>query len=368
MQNFRLGHSSQPDWQAAINDCLSQIGEPADANLGFIYVTDVLTSSLGEILRTLKDRTGLAHWVGSVGQAILCSGHEYYEQPAIAIMLAEFPSGSFSIFNHADDTHHLRDSDPMAMGGLRFALVHGDPRNGQLPGLIESLPEELGNGYLIGGLTSSDSHYYQIADDIVEGSLSGVIFSDQVQVVSGLSQGCSPIGPVHTLTKSDHHMAISIDDRPALDVFKEDIGEVLARDIDRAAGYIFAGFPVKGSDTGDYLVRNVIGIDPENNLLAIGDHMQNGVPIMFCRRDGKSAIADMQRMLHDLKERLPGPPRGGIYISCMGRGRYLFGEDSAEMKMISDVFGDIPLVGFYASGEIAGHRLYGYTGVLTLFV
>ena len=66
--------------------------------------------------------------------------------------------------------------------------------------------------------------------------------------------------------------------------------------------------------------------------------------------------------------RLPGPVRGGIYISCLGRGRYLFGEDSEEMKMISAVFGDIPLVGFYASGEIAGHRLYGYTGVLTLFI
>jgi len=366
MQEFKLGHSNQPDWQAALDDCLNQTAGPGNANLGFIYVTDALATSLGDMLRSLKSRTGISHWVGSVGQAILCTGHEYYDQPAVAIMLAEFPDDSFSIFNHAEDTHHLQDIDPM--GGLRFALVHGDPRNGQLPDLIDTLPEQLGNGYLSGGLTSADNHYYQIADNIVEGSLSGVVFTDQVQVVTGLSQGCSPIGPVHTLTESDHHMAISIDDRPALDVFKEDIGEVLARDIDRAAGYIFAGFPVKGSDTGDYLVRNVIGIDPENGFLAIGDHMHSDAPIMFCRRDGKSAIADMQRMLHSLKDRLPGPPRGGIYISCLGRGRYLFGEDSEEIKMIRDVLGDIPLVGFYASGEIAGHRLYGYTGVLTLFV
>lgn len=366
MQDFKLGHSGQSDWQAALDECLDQTGEPGTANLGFIYVTDALAIHLGDILRSLKSRTNISHWVGSVGQAILCTGHEYYDQPAIALMLAEFPEGSFSVFNHAEDTHHLQKSDPMS--GLRFALVHGDPRNGQLPELIDTLPEQLGNGYLCGGLTSADNLYYQIADDIVEGSLSGVVFTDQVQVVTGLSQGCSPIGPIHTLTEADHHMAISIDDRPALDVFKQDIGEVLARDIDRAAGYIFAGFPVKGSDTGDYLVRNVIGIDPENGLLAIGDHMQNGVPIMFCRRDGKSAIEDMQRMLHNLKDRLPGPPRGGIYISCLGRGRYLFGEDSEEMKMIKDVFGDIPLVGFYASGEIAGHRLYGYTGVLTLFL
>jgi small ligand-binding sensory domain FIST len=366
MQDFLLGHSNQPDWQAALDDCLRQIGEAGNANIGFIYVTDALAGRLGDILRNLKLRSGVAHWVGSVGQAILCTGQEYYDQPAIVIMLAEFPTGSFTVFNHAEDTHHLQGAG--APGGLRFALVHGDPRNGQLPALIDTLPQQLGNGYLCGGLTSADSHYYQIADEIVEGSLSGVVFDDQVEVVTGLSQGCSPLGPMHTLTEADHHMAISIDDRPALDVFKEDIGEVLARDIDRAAGYIFAGFPVTGSDTGDYLVRNVIGIDPDNGLLAIGEHMRSGVPIMFCRRDGKSAIQDMQRMLQNLKQRLPRRPRGGIYISCLGRGRYLFGDNSQEMKMIQAELGDVPLVGFYASGEIADHRLYGYTGVLTLFV
>ncbi len=365
MHDFHLGHSNRADWQAALEDCLHQTGDAAGANLGFIYLTDGLAGRLGEILRTLKQRTDITHWVGSVGQAILCTAQEYYDQPAMVIMLAEFPDGSFTVFNHAEDSHHLQDK---ASQGLRFALVHGDPRNGQLPALIDKLPQELGNGYLCGGLTSADGHYYQVADDIVEGSLSGVVFSDQVEVVTGLSQGCSPLGPVHTLTEADHHMAISIDDRPALEVFKEDIGEVLARDIDRAAGYIFAGFPVTGSDTGDYLVRNVIGIDPDNGLLAIGDHMRNGVPIMFCRRDGKSAIQDMQRMLQNLKQRLPRPPRGGIYISCLGRGRYLFGENSQELKMIQAELGDIPLAGFYANGEIAGHRLYGYTGVLTLFI
>ena len=366
MQDFILGHSNQTDWQAALEECLRQTNTAASANLGFLYVTDVLAAHLGDILRSLKQRTGIDHWVGSVGQAILCTGQEYYDEPAIVIMLAEFPADSFTVFNNAEDTHHLQGRD--SLQGLRVALVHGDPRNGQLPALLESLPQQLGNGYLCGGLTSADSHYYQIADHIVEGSLSGVVFSDEVEIVTGLTQGCSPLGPIHTLTEADHHMAISIDNRPALDVFKEDIGEVLARDIDRAAGYIFAGFPVAGSDTGDYLVRNVIGIDPDNGLLAIGDHMHSGVPIMFCRRDGKSAIQDMQRMLQNLKQRLPRPPRGGIYISCLGRGRYLFGEDSQEMKMIQQELGDIPLAGFYASGEIAGHRLYGYTGVLTLFV
>ena len=210
---------------------------------------------------------------------------------------------------------------------------------------------------------------YQIADTITEGQLSGVVFNDNVQVLTGLSQGCTPIAPPHTLTDCDAHMAISIDNKPALDVFKQDIGEVLARNVDRAAGYIFAGFPIKGSDTGDYLVRSIVGLNTDEGMLAIGEHLKTGSQILFCRRDGQTAIDDMKRMLNNIKQRLgTQQPRGALYTSCLGRGHSLFGDDSQELKIISEVLGDIPLVGFYANGEIAGNQLYGYTGVLTLFI
>ena len=162
-------------------------------------------------------------------------------------------------------------------------------------------------------------------------------------------------------------MIETIDDRPALDVFREDIGEVLARDLSKVGGYIFAALPVPGSDTGDYLVRNLIGIDPDRGLLAIGDRVQPGMQIQFARRDAETAREDLGRMIDDLKNRLPGSPRGALYHSCLGRGRNLFGDDSAEMKLVRKLLGDVPLAGFYANGEISHNRLYGYTGVLTLF-
>lgn len=368
---FKLGHSNKASWQDAIDDCLQQTGDSAGSNLAFLYVTDGHAKDLGKILRKLKQKTGIPHWVGSVGTAINCTNTEYYDQPAIVMMMANFPENSFNLFNHTEDSHHLANATPdNFMSGVRIALLHGDPRNGQIPQMLDQLPDQLGNGYLIGGITSSENQFFfQIADGITEGQLSGVVFNDDIPIISGLSQACSPIGQTHMLTDCDNHMAISIDNRPALDVFKEEIGEVLAKDVNRAAGYIFAAFPVRGSDTADYIVRNIIGIDPQNNMLAIGEQMKPQTPIMFCRRDGRAAIRDMQRMLENLKKRVGNAsPRGGIYISCMGRGRHLFGDDAREMKMISEVFGDIPIVGFYANGEIAGQRLYAYTGVLTLFL
>jgi small ligand-binding sensory domain FIST len=89
---------------------------------------------------------------------------------------------------------------------------------------------------------------------------------------------------------------------------------------------------------------------------------------MFCRRDGDSAREDMLRMLRDLRKRARTPIKGGVYFSCLGRGRNQFGENSEELKLIRDELGEFPLVGFFANGEISHNRLYGYTGVLALFL
>ena len=194
------------------------------------------------------------------------------------------------------------------------------------------------------------------------------LFADNVTVATRLTQGCSPLGPKHVVTASQHNVIITLDGRAALDVFKEDIGEALARDLNRIGGHVFAGLPIAGSDTGDYLVRNLVGIDPANRLIAIGELLQPGASVMFCRRDTKTANEDMTRMLESIRKGLFSRPRGGIYYSCVGRGASLFGPESEELRMIRDALGEFPLVGFFCNGEISHNRLYGYTGVLTLFV
>ena len=364
MDQFLLAHSQQAEWRLAIDECLEQLGPlPPEASLGFIYVTDSHASHLGEIVRSLRQESLLEHWVGTVGMAVNCTRSEFVEQPAIVILVTDIPETQFHLFKSPEDVTKL----PPAMG-VRVGIVHGDPRNGQLPNLIAQLPEQIGNGYLVGGLTSSNSYHFQVADDIVEGNLSGVILDESVSLVTGLTQGCSPLGPIHELGETESNIAITIDERPALDVMKEDIGEVLARDLSRIGGYIFAGFPVADSDTGDYLVRNLLGIDPESGAIAVGEYLQPGTSIMFCKRDGKTAIEDLERMVNKLKARAKDRIKGGLYFSCMGRGHYMFGEPNRELELIANIIGDIPLVGFYANGEIAGNRLYGYTGVLTLFL
>ncbi len=371
MRAFQLGHSSGGDADHLVDDCLEQLGPVNSyANLGFVYTTDILSAELGHILNRLREATGVEHWTGTTGMGICTTATEYYEQPALVVMLAKFPDDSFlnipnqrtgiEAFTGAQNTWYRQHAS-------HFGVLHGDPTNPVTPQLINRLAAVVPGAFFVGGLTSSNDINVQIADQPTTGGVSGVLFSDDVPVVTGHTQGCVPIAGKHVITSCERNTIFEIDGHPALDVFNDDIGEVLAKDLTRVAGYIFAGLPIQGSDTNDYMVRNLVGIDPRKKYVAIGDMLNEGQEIMFCRRDGNSAREDMLRMLHNIKNRMGHTPRGGLYYSCLGRGRYQFGENSEELKFIRDELGDFPLAGFFANGEIFHNRLYGYTGVLTLF-
>jgi len=371
MTEFSFGHAAGDSWREAAERCLTALGPVREAgNLGFLYVTDVLASDMGEILDLFRTSTGVEHWVGTVGMGICATGIEYYDRPAVAAMVGEFPNDSFRVFPSM-----LKDLDDFtARNGAWIethrpflGLVHADPANPLTEALIKQLAERTSSGFLVGGLASSRGSVHLYADGVTQGGISGVLFSEEVGVATRLSQGCSPIGPQRVVTEAQRNIMIQLDERPALDVLKEDIGEILSRDLTRIGGYIFAGLPIAGSDTGDYLVRNLVGIDPQEGLVAIGDMVEQGGRVMFCRRDANTAREDLLIMLAAIRKTLSRPPRGGIYVSCLGRGRNLFGEHSEELELIASVLGGFPLVGFYANGEISQDRLYGYTGVLTLF-
>jgi small ligand-binding sensory domain FIST len=371
MAEFPFGHASGDDWIQAVDRCLAALGKiPPTGNLGFLYVTDDLADHMEEVLERFRRTTGVDHWVGAVGIGICASGVEYYERPAAAAMVAELPAGSFKVFRSLVkdlDAFDAENGDWIAANRPFLGLVHGDPSNPYTEALVKQLASRISAEFLVGGLASSRDRVHLYADGVTQGGLSGVLFAESVGILSRLSQGCSPIGPQRIVTEAQSNIVISLNGQAALDVLKEDIGEILSRDLSRIGGYIFAGLPISGSDTGDYLVRNLVGIDPGKGLVAIGDVAEQGGRLMFCRRDADTAREDMLRMLDSVKKGMSGPPRGGVYVSCLGRGINLFGPDSEELRMIRDELGDFPLVGFYANGEISRDRLYGYTGVLTLF-
>lgn len=354
--------------------CIAGIPAADRSNLGILYLTEPAAPVLPELVGALAERTGIGSWVGGVGLGVCSGNEEIFDEPAAVAMTAAVPPDSFRVLAPTDDPgadlprRHaawLEASQPI------LALVHADPRCPDLPRAAIEVAAASG-AFLVGGLVSHRCPQPLLArtpgqDGLGANGVAGLMLAPEIAVATGLTQGCSPIGPVHRIDEARDNIVMAIDGRSALAVFIEDIGPALATDLRRVGGLIFAGLPVPGSDTGDYLVRNLMAIDPGRGWLVLGAEIAPGDPILFCRRDPDSARQDMVRMVRQLAGRLSGPPKAGVYVSCCARGAALFGEAGVETALIREGLGEFPLVGFFANGEISRDRLYGHTGVLTLF-
>jgi len=373
---FKAGYGAGEDWASCVKACADALGAPPPgANLGLLYATDALADDLSSVLTFLRETTRIEHWAGSVGFGVAASGVEYHDRPALSVMVAALPEEAFRVFQPVGaeaaggglDDFAAAHGTWLARHQSVLGLVHGDPRNQAMEKVIEDLAAR-SSGFLVGGLSASRAHHHQIADRVTEAGLSGVLLAPEIEVAVGLTQGCSPIGAQHTITEVQDGVIVAIDGRPALEVFKAEIGELLAHDLRRVGGYIFAAFPIAGSDTGDYLVRNLTGIDLAKGRISVAEAVEPGRRILFCRRDHDAALSDLRRMVREVKQRAGATPKAGLYFSCIARGPNLFGSDSEELRLIRDELGEIPLAGFFGNGEIFHNRLYGYTGVLALFV
>ena len=356
--HFTVAHGSALHWGGAVKACLDQLGpyRAKGANIGFVYATEPFADDLGSIVTFLRETTHVPTWVGGIVPGLCAQSTEYRQCGAVGIMVGALPEGSFHPF-------HSLDPLPLSDGAQHSAIVHGDPRH---PSAL-SFCQDLGPSFArsVGGLVSGYGPVYQVAGTLSSGAASGLVLGPQVQLVVGLSQGCSPIGPPHRISKSQGTIIMELDGLDPLAVLKSEAGDLIARDLRRAAGYIHVGL-IEGQG---YSVRTLIGIDPDRGRLAVGAEFEEGDRITFVRRDANAAQADLSRMLDRVKTDLGGKtPLGALYFSCTARGVHMFGEEGAEMTQIRAALDDIPLLGFFANGEIADGRLYGYTGVLAVLV
>ena len=380
MNAFASGHATHPDWRMALSMAAAQVESqlPAQAapTLGFVYFCDHYAGHADALLAALRQRWPGVAWVGSVGVGVLASGVEYFDEPALVLLLAGLPRDSFRVFSGAQ---------PLAGFEAFSALVHADPATPDLDELLLELSQRTESGYLFGGLAASRNGVRHVAEGVWQGALSGVAFTQDVALVSRVTQGCQPIGPVRSVTSAEQNRVLSLDGEPAL--------RCLLRDLDATADSPRTLLPKlrstlvglsqetepllgRGAMFGtDTRVRHLAGVDPAREVVAVADMVRPGMRLAFCQQDMRSARRDLVRICSEIRDELhpdtaSGGPRrvlGAIYVSCCGRGGPHFGAPSAEAQIVQHALGDVPLAGFFAGGEVARHHLYGYTGVLTVF-
>lgn len=404
--HFASAAASGADWREASKAVLEKLEDiktdGADFNLGFLYISDHLSDDAESILNLFKSVLGIESWVGANAVGVLGCGEEFIDTPAISAMVGRFDEDSFCLFPpmlfDGQDTKDAVSAWQQKHNPM-LVLAHGDPLGEEDPSIGVKTLNQIIPGFMVGGLSSSRQQQIQISGDTINNGISGVAFADSVQVATTLSQGCSPIGKMHTITRSDEHTVLELDDEKAVAVFEQDLRDMaiqkVGKDPDKVIvdkfdiesredmpeefqslmkGEMHVAFPVSESDQKDYLVRNIIGLDPDEGSIAVSQFLANGERMMFVHRDHETVREDLSKSLVQLRKRATDSsgkfePKGAVYVSCAGRAMAEFeGEAHSEMALIQEIIGDVPLCGFYAGGEILNARLYGYTGILTLFL
>lgn len=401
MRLFLHAHATHPDWRMALSLATAQLeaqrARPDHIDtptLGWLYLTDHYAPAVELLLDALRAQWPGVAWVGSVGIGVAANGVEYFDEPALSLMLGDIAPQHFRVFSG------VRPLSGQADFAAATAQVHADPSSHDAAELIAELADQTTSGYLFGGLSSGRGRTVHIADGVFAGGLSGVAFDATVPLVSRVTQGCQPIGAVRRISGAEHNLVVSLDDEPALTVLLRDLKidaqdprEALPRLRGTLVGLSDSGqTPARGRSFGvETRVRHLVGIDPARHAVAIADVVEPGMQLAFCQRNTEAARRDLVRICAEIREELepedlpletalalhgsdldstPHPARqiaGAVYVSCSGRGGPHFGAPSAELAIVRHALGDVPLVGFFANGEIAHRHLYGYTGVLTVF-
>lgn len=408
--HFLHAHATHPQPELALELVWAQLASQGalkmGATLGWCYLSDDLAHGAAAILHGLRQHLPHVAWVGAVGVGVLASGVEYMNEPALAVMLCNLPAADFRIFH---GRRPLPPATPLSLTDTGWrahtAQVHADSQAPDLDDLLQELAQRTDTGYLFGGLSAGQAHSLHLAVDpqaqpphtddhapgesgLWHGGLSGVAFNHRVRLVSRVSQGCEPVGPRREITSADRNVVYELDGQPALRCLLQDLGvattittpnwqrDALPRVRATLAGVTEAHEALlsHGRHFGaDTRVRHLVGLDPARHGVALSDVVSVGMQLAFCQRHVQAARQDLVRACAEIREEFDpaehpdSQPVGAIYVSCSGRGGAHFGAPNAEMAIIAHALGDIPLVGFFAGGEIARHHLYGYTGVLTVF-
>ena len=142
-QNFYVGHASDADWKTLTSSCLAQIGKlPDRANLGFLYVTDTLDADFPLIAARLREETGVAHWVGTVGFGVMVGGKEYFDTPAVVVMVGALDDDAFKVMSTVDRPGEPLTEDTMEWVSRKkpmLGVVHADPRNAYVGDILNSI-------------------------------------------------------------------------------------------------------------------------------------------------------------------------------------------------------------------------------------
>jgi small ligand-binding sensory domain FIST len=361
---------------AAVEEAQSRLGG-AEVSLALVVASRHHAPYAEVALEAVRAKAGLERVIGCIAETVVGGDREVEGGPAVAVWLASLPKPV--------ETFHMEfvsTSEAGVFGGYRFEeagacpyLLIGDPFSFPTDLLLGHVNERVPGTVVMGGMASGgmgpgDTRLF-LDDRVVDTGAVGARVPG-IRIRALVSQGCRPIGNVYTVTRADGNVIQELGGQPPLRRLKELVEALPREDLQLVSRGLHVGRVIDEYkaelERGDFLIRGVIGVDPQGGALAVGDRIEVGETIQFHVRDAATADEDLRILLEQKAE----PAAGALLFTCNGRGSRLFSIPDHDASLVSEKLGGLPLAGFNCAGEIGPvggkNFLHGFTASIALFV
>lgn len=385
---FAAALSARPETARAVEEvCASLATQVSKPDLAVVFFSPHHLEEAELVVRTLQEKLGPRALLGCVGETIVGNDREVEQQPALSVWLGQW-SQPISV-----EPFHLqleRTSEGHSLLGWPDALVEADPKTSAilLVGDPYTFPADfflaqVNTDYqglrVIGGMASGLSGPGEcrllLDRQVHTAGAAGVLLQGPLGLRSIVSQGCRPIGRHMVITRGEENVIFELGGRSPLAQLQELWPTLSARDQQLLQGGLHVGRVINEFlgefQRGDFLVRNVQGLDRQSGAMQITDRVRVGQTVQFHIRDAETADEDLHALLQMDLSAHEKRPAAALVFSCNGRGTRLFDQPDHDAKAIRAEAGAIPLAGFFAAGElgpVGGQNfVHGFTASVALF-
>ena len=407
--------STRPSLEAAVTEVIESVQQSLSSapDLGIVFISSAYGSEYSRLLPLILERISIPVLIGCGGGGIVGTDAqnqvlEVESQPALSLSIAHLPEVEIHAFHILGQDLPDLDSSPEAWVELvgvapekhpQFILL-SDPFSSKINDLLEGLDFAYPDSVKVGGLASSSSmgtqtglFYHSQSDrrDYLrrQGTV-GLALSGNIVLETIVAQGCRPIGNPYQITKAERNIVLELADinpqetatekpcsRPPLEVLRDLIIDLNDKDRELAQNSLFVGiardeFKLQLGQR-DFLIRNLLGVDPKSGAIAIGDRLRPGQRIQFHLRDAQTSAEDLEILLRSYQQEQNSTEGaiGALMFSCLGRGEGLYDRPNFDSELFCRYLSNIQLGGFFCNGEIgpvAGRTfLHGYTSAFAIF-
>jgi small ligand-binding sensory domain FIST len=386
---FAAAISTATATPGALEEVCAQVGArlQGSPDLAMLFFSVHHAGSAEAIAGAVRERLSPKCLLGCVGEAIVGNDQEVEHEPALSLwagrwepaiklepfhLVLERTSEGISLLGWPDG---LMEAQP----GQSAMLLLGDPFTLPVDLFLEQMNEGHAGIPVLGGMASGIRGPGQcrlLLNDAVydEGGV-GVLLHGRLGLRSIVSQGCRPIGQHMVITRAEDNIIFELGGKPPMQQLK-DLWETLTPEEQRLfqqglhVGRVLNEY--RGDfQRGDFLVRNVVGLDRSTGALAITERVRVGQTVQFHVRDATTADEDLHALLQLDLHAHAKQPAAALLFSCNGRGTRLFHQPNHDAGTIRAEAGAIPLAGFFAQGElgpVGGQNfLHGFTASVALF-